>query len=135
MRRVEVVAGDEHKRFWPVKLTALVHEIPPTKLGTTLRRTGIANAASLVLAILDGFGHVWRVKEGKERQEYVRRHRAHLEGLLLFEVAHEGAATETMRAVARLGGLEEQLEKWEACLAAARLGSSNDIRTRGEASH
>ena len=36
MRQVEVAARDEHERFWPVKLTALVHEIPPTKLGTTL---------------------------------------------------------------------------------------------------
>ena len=125
MRRVEVAAGDEHERFWPVELTALVHEIPPTRLGATLRRVGMTDVVSRVLAILNGFGHVWRVKEGKERQAYVRRHRAHLEGLLLFEVAHEGTATEAMRAVACLGGLEEQLEKWEARLAAARSGSSD----------
>ena len=128
MRRVEVAAGDEHERFWPVKLTVLVHEIPPTKLGTTLRRAGMADAASRVLEILNGFGNVWRVKEEEELQKYVRGHRAHIEGLLLFEVAHEGAATEAMRSVARLGGLEEQLEKWEARLAAARSGSSDDIR-------
>ena len=67
-------------------------------------------------------------KEGEELRKYVKGHRAHLEGLLLFEVAHEGAATEAMGAVARLGGLEERLEKWEARLAAARSGSSDDIR-------
>jgi len=101
----------------------------------------MADAASRVLEILNGFGNVWRVKEEEELQKYVRGHRAHIEGLLLFEVAHEGAATEAMRAVAhegaateamravaRLGGLEEQLEKWEARLAAARSGSSDDIR-------
>jgi len=135
MRRIEVAAGDEHERFWPVKPTALVHEIPPTNLGTTLRRTGLADVDSRVLAILNGFGHVWRVKEEKERQEYVRGHRAHLEGLLLFEVVHEGAATEAMRSVARLGGIEKRLEKWEARLAAARSGSSDGIRTRGKASY
>ena len=106
-----------------------------TKLGTTLRRAGMADAASRVLEILNGFGNVWRVKEEEELQKYVRGHRAHIEGLLLFEVAHEGAATEAMRSVARLGGLEEQLEKWEARLAAAHSWSSDDIRTRGEASH
>jgi hypothetical protein len=134
MRRVEVAAGDEHERFWPVKLTALVHEISPTELSATLQRAGMADVARHVLAILNGFGHVWRVKEGEELRKYVRGHRAHLEGLLLFEVAHEGAATEAMGAVARLGGLEERLEKWETRLAAARSGSSDDIRTRGEAS-
>jgi len=135
MRRVEVAAGDEHKRFWPVKLTALVHEILPTNLGTTLWRTGLADVASRVLAILNGFGHVWRVKEGEELQKYIRGHRAQLEGLLLFEVAHEGAVTEAMRSVARLGCLEERFEKWEARLAAAHSWSSDDIRTRSEASH
>ena len=113
MRRVEVAAGDEHERFWPVKLTALVHEMPPTKLGTTLRRAGIVDVAPHALAILQGFGHVWRVKGGEELQKYVSGHRAYLESLLLFEVAHEGTATEAMRAVACLGGLEKRLEKWK----------------------
>ena len=78
---------------------------------------------------------MWRVKEGEELQKYIRGHRAQLEGLLLFEVAHEGAVTEAMRSVARLGGIEKRLEKWEARLAAARSGSSDGIRTRGKASY
>ena len=81
MQRVEVAAGDEHERFWSVKLTALVHEMPPADLDATLRRAGIADVASRVLAILKGFGHVWRVKEGEELQKYITGHRAHLEGL------------------------------------------------------
>jgi hypothetical protein len=133
MRRVEVAAGDERARLWPVKLAALVHEIPPTELGATLRRAGVADVASRVLSIIHGFGHVWRVKDGEGRQKYVRRHRAYLEGLRLFEVAHEGAATEAMRAVARLGGLEERLGEWGARIAAAHSRSCDYSSTGGGA--
>jgi hypothetical protein len=82
IRRVEVAAGDEHERFWFVKLTALVHEITPTELAATLQRAEMADMASCVLAIINGFGHVWRVKEERELQQYVSGHRAYLEALL-----------------------------------------------------
>jgi hypothetical protein len=36
--------------------------------------------------------------------------------LLLFELAHEGAPTEAMRATARLSGLEQAMETWVARL-------------------
>jgi hypothetical protein len=56
----------------------------------------------------------------------------HLEPLLLFEVAHEGAATDAMRAAARLGGYEENLEIWVRRLASDQQ-SSSDIEFEGEA--
>ena len=129
MRRVEVAAGDEYERFWSVKLTALEHEIPPTELVETLQNARMADMASRVLAIINGFGHVWRIKDKEELQKYVSEHRAYLESLLLFEVAHEGKATEAMRAAARLGGLEERIEEGNARLAAAHSGSSASIST------
>jgi len=133
IQRVEVAAGDEHERFWSVKLTALVHELPPTELVATLQRAEVADVASRILAILNGFGHVWRIKNKEELQKYVNGHRAYLESLLLFEVAHEGVATEAMRAVASLGGLEERLEEWSAHLAAAHSRSVDSISTKGKA--
>jgi len=133
MQRVEVAAGGEHDRFWSVKLTALVHEIPLPALGATLQRTGMADVASHVLAILNGFGHVWRVKDERELQKYVSGHRAYLESLLLFEMAHEGTATEAMRAVARLGGLEKRVEEWSVRLAVVPSGSSDYISKTSEA--
>lgn len=117
LQRVEVAAGDEHARLWSVKLTALVHEIPPTELVATLQSAGMADVASRILAIVNGFGQVWKIQTQEEMQSYVNAHRADLAALLLFEVAHEGAATEAMRAVAALGGLRERIEKWSAHLA------------------
>ena len=133
MQRVEVATGEEHERFWVVKLAALMHEIPPTELGATLQCAGVADVATCILAILNGFGQVWRIKTQDERQRYVNAHRVYLKSLLLFEVAHEGAATDEMRAVASLGGLKEQLETWSARLAAAHLRSTDLSSTKGNA--
>jgi hypothetical protein len=68
---------------------------------------------ALVRAIVASFGEIWRCATASEFDAYVARHRNYLEELLLFEVAHEGRATVTMRIVAGLAGLEETLEQWE----------------------
>ena len=58
----------------------------------------------LVCDIIEGFGDIWKINDESHLREYVSWRQSHLEPLLLFEVAHEGAATEAMRATARLGG-------------------------------
>jgi hypothetical protein len=42
----------------------------------------------------------------------VQRDDDRVRALLLFEVAHEGEATEAMRAVAREAGIEDELDGW-----------------------
>jgi hypothetical protein len=60
----------------------------------------------------EGFGDVWRVRSDADAAAFVERHDGRVRALLLFEVAHEGAATEAMRTVARQAGLEGELEGW-----------------------
>jgi hypothetical protein len=60
----------------------------------------------------EGFGDVWRVRTKADADALVARHSGRVRALLLFEVAHEGSATEAMRMVARRAGLEDELEGW-----------------------
>jgi hypothetical protein len=123
--------GDEQKRFWPVKLAALLHEMSLAEVEGTLRRMGFGDVAQLVCDIIGGFGEIWKISSEAQIREYVFRRKNHLELLLLFEVAHEGAATDAMRAAARLGGCEENLEAWVGRLTPAQ-GSLSNFEFTGE---
>jgi hypothetical protein len=125
IRRVEIVMGDEQTRFWPVKLAALLHEMSIAEVEEALRQMGFRDVARLVCEIIEGFGHIWKINDESQLCEYVFLRQSHLEPLLLFEVAHDGAATDAMRAAARLGGYEENLEIWVGRLASVQRSSSN----------
>jgi hypothetical protein len=64
--------------------------------------------------IVPGFGEVWQ--PDLDLEAYVGRHGPHLRALLLFELAHEGAATPAMRAAAERGGLAPEFSAWERAL-------------------
>jgi hypothetical protein len=125
IHRAEIVMGDEQTRFWPAKLAALLHEMSIAEVEEALRQMEFGDVARLVCDIIEGFGHIWKIKDESQLREYVFRRQSHLGPLLLFEVAHEGAATDAMRAAARLGGYEENLEIWVGRLASSQRSSSN----------
>jgi hypothetical protein len=124
IQRVEVAIGDEQKRLWPVKLAALLHEMGLAEVEETLRQMEFGEVARLVCDIIGGFGEIWKINDESQLREYVFRRQSHLEPLLLFEVAHEGAATDAMRAAARIGGYEDNLEIWVGRLASVQRSSS-----------
>ena len=95
-----------------LRLVAVVHEQPPAVVSSLLRRHVGAAVAARVAAIVRGFGEIWKIDDERALARYVRRHRAHLRALLLFELAHEGTSTEAMRRAAVLGGLTRPLAAW-----------------------
>jgi len=121
IRRVEIAMGDEQNRFWPVKLAALLHEMSLAEVEEALRQMEFGDVARLVCDIIEGFGDIWKINDGSQLSEYVVRRQTHLEPLLLFEVAHEGAATDAMITAAQLGGYEAHLETWVGRLASGQL--------------
>jgi hypothetical protein len=66
-----------------------------------------------VAAVVLGFGEVWRLSGEADVADYIDRHADHLRALLLFELAHEGAATGAMYAVAARAGLAQEFAGWE----------------------
>lgn len=121
IRRAEIAMGDEQKRLWPVKLAALLHEMSVAEGDETLWQMGFGDIARLVCDIIEGFGEIWKINAESQLREYAFRRQSHLESLLLFEVAHEGAATDALRTAARLGGYEAHLEAWVGRLASVQL--------------
>ena len=95
-----------------LRLAALVHEEAVGQLPTVLREAGLGAHTAPVLAIVGGFGEVWKARDAAGLADYVGRHREHLASLLLFELAHEGRPTAAMRAAARQGGVAEEFETW-----------------------
>jgi hypothetical protein len=73
-----------------------------------------------VAGVVLGLGEVWRLEGETGVGDYIDRHRDHLRPLLLFELAHEGAATGAMYAVAARAGLAEEFGTWERALRAAQ---------------
>jgi hypothetical protein len=71
------------------------------------------NAPLDVAAVVLGFGELWRLEGETGVQDYIDRHHDHLRALLLFELAHEGAATGAMYAVAARAGMAEEFADWE----------------------
>lgn len=97
---------------WPLKLVVLVHEEPPARAAELVGGAGFSEARDLVLRVLDGFGGVWKVRNDSEMEAYVRAHGPGLASLLLFELAHEGAATASMQSAARAAGLAATFQRW-----------------------
>jgi hypothetical protein len=93
-----------------------VHEEPPGRLPALLDRLGLSDYSRIVGAVTGGFGRLWKLQSDRDVADYVRAHRAYLEPLLLFELAHEGAPTPLMRRIAELGGFESSLQRWAARL-------------------
>ena len=72
---------------------------------------GISESAKIFALVLH-FGAVWQCADAAALSAFVARHRRDLHDILLFEVAHEGAATPAMHGAARLGGLTATLSRW-----------------------
>lgn len=101
-----------------------MHEMSLAEVEEALRRMAFGDVTRLVCDIIEGFDHIRKINDESQICEYVFRLQSHLEPLLRFEVAHEGAATDAMRVAARLGGCEENLELWLGRLASAQRSSS-----------
>ena len=115
VRRVEAIAPDDLRRL--VLLVAEVHEEREhDRLRAAAELAGAERDTDAVVAVAVAFGEVWKVTDAASRDDYVGRHAGHLRALLLFELAHEGAATDAMRAVADRAGLGAQLGAWESAL-------------------
>jgi hypothetical protein len=113
-RRLEF-APEDLRRL--VLLVAEIHEErEPDRLRAAANDADAGRDTDAVVAIALGFGEVWKVTDEASLDEYVGRHAGHLRALLLFELAHEGAATEAMRAAAERAGIESQLASWEAAV-------------------
>jgi len=111
-QRLELVAGDEPALAAPLRLAVLLHEELPDRLPALLERVGSSDLATIVTAVIGAFGRLWKLQGDDDAADYVSSHRVHLEPLLLFELAHEGAPTSRMRRIARLGGVERDFERW-----------------------
>jgi len=110
---------------WPLRVAALVHEEPRPHVLAVLETAGLSVGADRVLAVLDGFGAVWR--HGVEA--WVRRHRASVADVVRFELAHEGRPAARMRDAAALGGFLADFDRWATTLT-ARGGSPARPRRR-----
>jgi hypothetical protein len=117
--RLERIADASSPTVAPLKLTVLLHEQSPDSLPRLLAGAEFSDFAPIVLAVIGGFGELWKTRTDREIAEYVRTHNDHLASLLLFELAHEGRATGQMECAAEVGGLHRSFKRW-----AARLGVS-----------
>jgi hypothetical protein len=115
--RLACTMGAREPHAAALRLAAVVHEQAPAQIVRALIRSGRPRVVPVVLAVVAGFGEVWKAPDANALAAYVRRHRGHLRPLLLFEVAHEGRATPAMWTAARLGGLAGPMARWTARLA------------------
>ena len=114
--RLESVADASFPSIAPLRLAVLVHEQSPASLLSLLAGAGFSDFVPIVLAVIGGFGELWKTNTEDEIAEYVLAHRDHLASLLLFELAHEGRATRQMERAAELGGLDRSFKRWAARL-------------------
>jgi hypothetical protein len=114
-RRLAAAAPDDLREL--VLLVAGVHEErDPAGLREAALGVGAGRDADAVVAIVLGFGEIWTVTDDASLDDYVARHAGHLRALLLFELAHEGEATEAMTAAAERAGFVRELWRWDARL-------------------
>jgi hypothetical protein len=118
-RRVETSADDELDELPALRLAALVHEEPLESLPKLLESADLSNLTPTVVAVIGGFGLIWKAEAKTDLRAYVTAHRRHLAAILLFETAHEGRSTALMERAAELAGLKTALLRWSARLAAA----------------
>jgi len=111
-RRVDLMVADE-RELWHLRVTALVHEVPLSLLQILLKTAGFSDVSTQVVKVVSGFGAVWRARGDQELAVYVQERAEYLRELLLFEIAHEGHLTDAMHKAAILGGLEDDLARWQ----------------------
>jgi hypothetical protein len=116
-RTLEGAADTDFPCIAELRLTVLLHEMPPSSLPSLLARAGFSDFMPTVLGVIGGFGELWKVAADQEIGEYVVTHGPHLGSLLLFELAHEGRAIAAMERAAELGDLGVCFRRW-----AGRLG-------------
>jgi hypothetical protein len=114
--RLEKVADTSFPTIAQLRLAVLLHEESPDSLPSLLVGAGFSDFVPIVLAVIGGFGELWKTKTEHEIAEYVLAHRDHVASLLLFELAHEGQATRQMERAAELGGLDLSFKRWAARL-------------------
>jgi hypothetical protein len=102
-------------------LVAAAHEErDPHRLREAAQAAGSGQLTDAVAAIVLGFGELWTRTDDAGVDGYIERHAAHLRALLLFELAHEGASTETMTAVAERAGVAHEFADWHAAIMAVK---------------
>jgi hypothetical protein len=114
-RRLETAAPDDLREL-TLSVAAVHEEREPDRLRKAALAAGAGHDADAVVAIALGFGEVWQVTDEASLDDYVARHAGHLRALLLFELAHEGSATDAMTAAAERGGIEREFAGWAAAV-------------------
>jgi len=115
-RRLELAADQDFSGSAQLRLAVLLHEESPASIPYLLECGGFSDFLPTVHAVVGGFGEVWKATADRELADYVGTHKAHLESLLLFELAHEGGATPRMERAAELGDLGLTFRRWAARL-------------------
>jgi hypothetical protein len=111
-RRIAASAPDDLREL--LLLVAAVHEErDPNRLREAARAAGAGQLTDSVVAIALGFGEVWKLPDDRAIDSYIERHAPHLRALLLFELAHEGAPTEAMVAIAEGAGIAGEFADWD----------------------
>ena len=114
-RRLETAAPADLREL-TLTVAAVHEEREPERLRAAALAAGAGHDTDAVVAIALGFGEVWQITDEVSLDEYVGRHAGHLRALLLFELAHEGSATEAMAAAAERGGIENEFAGWVAAI-------------------
>jgi hypothetical protein len=114
---------DDETRRHIEQVSARIRAVAPPDLREHLLRAAALHEerdpqrlpADVALVVL-GFGELWRISDDADLTTYLAQHHYHLRPLLLLELAHEGAATDGMRAVAQRGGMADDFADWERAL-------------------
>jgi hypothetical protein len=114
---------DDETRRHIEQVSARIRTVAPPDLREHLLRVAALHEerdperlpADVALVVL-GFGELWRIADDADLTAFVRLHHYHLRALLLFELAHEGSATDGMRAVALRAGMADDFADWERAL-------------------
>jgi hypothetical protein len=124
--RLERIVGAHFQAIVPLRLAVLLHEEAPNALPRLVAAAGFSEFAPLI----GGFGELWKTTGEDEIAAYANAHRAHLDSLLLFELAHEGRATVAMERAAARGGLANSFERWASRLATVPSPNARPARLR-----
>jgi hypothetical protein len=115
--RVEIAADPDFAQIAELRLAALVHEEPPAAVPEVLDAAGLGDFAPTVLAVVGGFGRIWKARSEADLRDFVRTNAQHLAAILLFELAHEGQRIPRGERAAELGGLRAAVQRWTVRLA------------------
>jgi hypothetical protein len=109
--RVGRVAPADLRRV--VQLAAKVHEErDPVRLREAADAAGAGDDAETVVAVTLAFGEIWKLSSDHDVDAFVMRNAPHLRALLAFKLAHEGAPTDVMKAIAERAGFADEFAAW-----------------------